>query len=139
MPLGALEFEPAGPLCGANSDEQAHLAGHATGALADDDREFRTLTHHSNMIGVHREWAACYQAGDILKYTSGSKLYGIERESSATVVSTRRRDNTLTVKRGLSNRCLCPQTAQRRERIPGDHAKVCHGRPHPVHRTGQAT
>jgi conjugative relaxase-like TrwC/TraI family protein len=72
---------------------------HATGALADDDREFRTLTHRSDMTGADREWAARYQAGDILKYMSGSKLHGIERESSARVVSTNGRDNTLTVER----------------------------------------
>jgi len=72
---------------------------HATGALADDDREFRTLTHRSDMTGADREWAARYQAGDILKYTSGSKLHGIARESSARVVSTNGRDNTLTVER----------------------------------------
>ena len=72
---------------------------HATGALADDDREFRTLTHRSDMTGADREWAARYQAGDILKYTSGSKLHGIERESTARVVSTNGRDNTLTVER----------------------------------------
>ena len=72
---------------------------HATGALADDDREFRTLTHRSDMTGADREWAARYQTGDILKYTSGSKLHGIARESSARVVSTNGRDNTLTVER----------------------------------------
>jgi ATP-dependent exoDNAse (exonuclease V) alpha subunit len=72
---------------------------HATGALADDDREFRTLTHRSDMTGADREWAARYQAGNILKYTSGSKLHGIERESSARVISTNGRDNTLTVER----------------------------------------
>jgi hypothetical protein len=72
---------------------------HATGALADDDREFRTLTHRSDMTGADREWAARYQPGDILKYTSGSKLHGIERDSTARVVSTNGRENTLTVER----------------------------------------
>ena len=51
------------------------------------------------MTGADREWAARYHAGDILKYTNGSKLHGIERESSARVVSTNGRDNTLTVER----------------------------------------
>ena len=51
------------------------------------------------MTGADREWAARYQPGDILKYTSGSKLHGIGRESSARVVSTNGRDNTLTVER----------------------------------------
>jgi ATP-dependent exoDNAse (exonuclease V) alpha subunit len=72
---------------------------HATGALADDDREFRTLTHRSDMTGADREWAARYQPGDILKYTSGSKLHGIERDRTARVVCTNGRDNTLTVER----------------------------------------
>jgi conjugative relaxase-like TrwC/TraI family protein len=66
---------------------------HAIGALADDDREFRTLTHRSDMTGADREWAARYQPGDILKYTSGSKLHGIERDSTARVISTNGRDN----------------------------------------------
>jgi hypothetical protein len=59
----------------------------AAGSLAKDDREFRTLVHRSDMTGADREWAARYQPGDILKYTSGSKLYGIARDSTASVVS----------------------------------------------------
>jgi conjugative relaxase-like TrwC/TraI family protein len=72
---------------------------HATGALAADDREFSTLTHRSDMTGADREWAARYQPGDILKYTNGSKVLGIERDSTARVISTNGRDNTLTVER----------------------------------------
>jgi ATP-dependent exoDNAse (exonuclease V) alpha subunit len=72
---------------------------HATGALAADDREFSTLIHRSDMTGADREWAARYQPGDFLKYTNGSKVLGIERESTARVISTNGRDNTLTVER----------------------------------------
>jgi len=72
---------------------------HAIGALAADDREFSTLTHCSDMTGADREWAARYQPGDILKYTNGSKVLGIERDSTARVISTNGRDNTLTVER----------------------------------------
>ena len=53
----------------------------ATGVLANDDQEFRTLTHRSDMTGADREWAARYQPGDVLKYTTGSKAKGIERDS----------------------------------------------------------
>ncbi len=71
----------------------------AAGTVATDDREFLTLTHRSDMTGADREWAARYQPGDILKYTSGSKIYDIARDSTARVVSVQSRDNTLTVER----------------------------------------
>jgi conjugative relaxase-like TrwC/TraI family protein len=71
----------------------------ASRALATDSLEFRTLTHRSDMTGADREWAARYQPGDVLKYTTGSKAHGIERDSSARVLSTNARDNTITVVR----------------------------------------
>jgi conjugative relaxase-like TrwC/TraI family protein len=71
----------------------------ATGVVSTDDQEFRTLVHRSDMTGADREWAARYQAGDVLKYAKGSKVLGIEKDSSARVVSTNPRENTLTVER----------------------------------------
>jgi ATP-dependent exoDNAse (exonuclease V) alpha subunit len=67
--------------------------------VATDDQQFRTLVHRSDMTGPDREWAARYQAGDVLKYTKGSKVLGIEKDSSAKVVSTNPRENTLIVER----------------------------------------
>jgi ATP-dependent exoDNAse (exonuclease V) alpha subunit len=72
---------------------------HTAGALAGDDREFRTLASRADMTGADREWAARYQPGDVLKYTTGSKLYGIERNSTAIVASVDGRANTITVAR----------------------------------------
>jgi len=71
----------------------------ASGTLANDSQEFRTLTHRSDMTGADREWAARYQPGDVLKYTTGSKAQGIERDSSTKLLSTNARDNTITVER----------------------------------------
>ena len=71
----------------------------ARGVLAKDSQEFRTLTHRSEMTGADREWAARYNAQDVLQYASGSKAQGIERNSFATVISTNARDNTVTVER----------------------------------------
>ncbi len=51
------------------------------------------------MTGADREWAARYQPGDVLKYTTGSRANGIERDSVATVLSTNPRINTVTVER----------------------------------------
>ena len=57
-----------------------------------DDQQFRTLIHRSDMTGPDREWAARYQAGDVLKSTKGSKVLGIEKDSSAKVISTNPRE-----------------------------------------------
>jgi conjugative relaxase-like TrwC/TraI family protein len=67
--------------------------------VATDDQQFRTLVHRSDMTGPDREWAARYQAGDVLKYAKGSKVLGIEKDSTAKVVSINPRENTLTVER----------------------------------------
>ena len=65
--------------------------------MADDGQTFRTLTHRSDMTGADRTWAARYNVGDVLQYTTGSKAEGIERGSFATVRSVDARTNTLTV------------------------------------------
>jgi conjugative relaxase-like TrwC/TraI family protein len=67
------------------------------GTLAEDGREFRTLSNRSDMTGADRTWAAQYNTGEILQYTTGSKVEGIARNSFATVRSVDARANTLTV------------------------------------------
>jgi len=67
------------------------------GVLAADSQTFHTLTHRSDMTGADRTWAARYNAGDVLQYTTGSKSEGIERDSFATVRTVDARANTLTV------------------------------------------
>ena len=67
------------------------------GGLAEDGQTLRTLTHRSDMTGADRTWAARYNAGEILQYTTGSKAEGIERGSFATVQSVDARANTVTV------------------------------------------
>ncbi len=69
------------------------------GTLAKDGQTLNTLAHRSDMTGADREWAARYHAGDVLKYTTGSKAEGLERGSYATVLATNARDNTVTVQR----------------------------------------
>jgi conjugative relaxase-like TrwC/TraI family protein len=67
------------------------------GGLAENGQTLRTLTHRSDMTGADRTWAARYNAGDILQYTTGSKAEGIERGSFATVQSVDAHSNTVTV------------------------------------------
>ena len=70
------------------------------GVLAEHGQTFRTLTHRSDMTGADRTWAARYNAGEVLQYTTGSKAEGIERDSFATVRAVDARANTLTVELG---------------------------------------
>ncbi|MBB5346182.1 conjugative relaxase-like TrwC/TraI family protein [Edaphobacter lichenicola] len=67
------------------------------GTLADDGQKFSTLAHRSDMTGADRTWAARYNVGEVLQYTTGSKAEGIVRDSFATVRSVDARANTLTV------------------------------------------
>jgi hypothetical protein len=49
------------------------------------------------MTGADRKWAARYEPGNVLQYTTGSKSEGIDRDSFATVRSIETRKNLLTV------------------------------------------
>ena len=69
------------------------------GTLAQGGQEFKTLTHRSDMTGADRGWAAKYEVGDVLQYSTGSKAQGIGRGSSATVLSVNAGENTVTVER----------------------------------------
>ena len=71
----------------------------ATGALDTKSLRFETLTHRSDMTGPDRSWAVRYQPGNVVEYTTGSKQLGIERGSSAVVLATNARENTVTVER----------------------------------------
>ncbi|MHB1022778.1 MAG: ATP-dependent DNA helicase [Acidobacteriaceae bacterium] len=69
----------------------------ALGLLDKSDHVMRVLTPRSDMTGADREWAARYQAGDVLHYIRGSREYGIERGSYAQVVATNPDENLVTV------------------------------------------
>ena len=51
------------------------------------------------MTGADRTWAASYEVDDVLHYARGSRDAGIEPKSYAKVVSTRPRENLITVRR----------------------------------------
>ena len=69
------------------------------GVLADSGHEFQTLSHRGDMTGADRVWAARYNVGDVLQYTTGSKAEDIERGSYATVRGVNARENAITVER----------------------------------------
>ena len=67
------------------------------GTLAEDGRQFLTLSHRSDMTGPDRTWAAMYRPGDVVQYERGSKAEGIERNSFGVVRSSDAAANRLTV------------------------------------------
>ena len=67
------------------------------GTLAEDGRQFLTLSHRSDMTGPDRTWAAMYRPGDVVQYERGSKAEGIERGSFGVVRSSDAATNRLTV------------------------------------------
>ena len=67
------------------------------GKLGIDQKTFSVLAHRSDMTGADREWAARYKPGDILRYEKGSKAHGIPQNSTAVVLSSDARNNTVTV------------------------------------------
>ena len=67
------------------------------GVLSGNAETFRTLTNRNDMTGAERTWAARYEVGNILQYTTGSKAEGIAKDSFATVRSIDTAANRLTV------------------------------------------
>ena len=67
------------------------------GTLAEDGRQFLTLSHRSDMTGPDRTWAAMYRPGDVVQYDRGSKAEGIERGSFGVVRASDSATNRLTV------------------------------------------
>jgi conjugative relaxase-like TrwC/TraI family protein len=69
------------------------------GALPRENHPMIVLTQRSELTSADRNWAALYQPADALYYTRGSKEFGIERGTYATVVSTNPKENQITVER----------------------------------------
>ena len=48
------------------------------GAVSQGEHELRVLDSRQEMTGADRQWAAQYEPGDVLRYSRGSKVLGIE-------------------------------------------------------------
>jgi ATP-dependent exoDNAse (exonuclease V) alpha subunit len=71
----------------------------ASGLVQPEDHVMRILTPRSDMTGADRAWAARYQVDDVLRYQKGSKDFGIEPGSYATVLTVDPQKNLLTVQK----------------------------------------
>jgi conjugative relaxase-like TrwC/TraI family protein len=72
----------------------------ANGNVAPVDHSFRVLVQRQDMTGADRAWANHYEAGDVVRYSRGSKSVGIEAGSYATVAAINPSANLLTVEMG---------------------------------------
>jgi ATP-dependent exoDNAse (exonuclease V) alpha subunit len=71
-----------------------------------DEREHRlnVLTPRQDMTGADRQWAARYEAGDVVRYSKGSRAMGINAGEYATVEGFDREHNLVTVERDNGER-----------------------------------
>lgn len=67
--------------------------------MAPENHWLRVLVQQQDMTGADRQWAARYGVDDVLRYSRGSKVVGIEAGSYARVVSRNLEQNLLTVER----------------------------------------
>ena len=71
----------------------------ATGSLSPEDHTFHILVQRQDMTGAERSWASHYQIDDVVRYSRGSKVIGIEASAYASVVAINSAANQLTVEK----------------------------------------
>jgi ATP-dependent exoDNAse (exonuclease V) alpha subunit len=71
----------------------------AIGTLKPEDHSFRVLIPHQDMTGAERAWASRYQIEDVVRYSRGSKLAGIEAGTYGTVIGVNPTENLLTIQK----------------------------------------
>jgi ATP-dependent exoDNAse (exonuclease V) alpha subunit len=76
-----------------------HDAMQEKGQVQPEDHVVRVLEPRQDLTGADRAWAEQYQHGDVLRYSRGSKVLGIEPGEYATVTHTDGKQNLLTVER----------------------------------------
>jgi len=71
----------------------------AIGTLKPDDHSFRVLIPRQDMTGAERAWASRYQIEDVVRYSRGSRLVGIEAGTYGIVVGVNPTENLLTIQK----------------------------------------
>jgi hypothetical protein len=71
----------------------------ARGDVNSGEHKLRVLDSRHEMTGADRQWAAQYGEGDLVRYTRGSKLLGIDPGEYARVDRVDARENRITIER----------------------------------------
>jgi conjugative relaxase-like TrwC/TraI family protein len=69
------------------------------GQVKEQEHTIRVLDARQELTGADRAWAAQYQPEDVLRYSKGSKVLGIEAGEYSTVQKVNREENLITVAR----------------------------------------
>jgi conjugative relaxase-like TrwC/TraI family protein len=98
--------EPKGTLVISPDNESRHelnrLVHHAMqerGDVQSEEYKLRVLDSRQEMTGADRQWASQYESGDVVRYSHGSKLLGIEPGEYACVKDVDAKQNRITVER----------------------------------------
>ncbi len=70
------------------------------GQVQTHEQTFRVLEARQELTGADRAWAEQYAPGDVLRYSRGSRVVGVNAGEYATVANTDAKQNLLTVQRG---------------------------------------
>jgi ATP-dependent exoDNAse (exonuclease V) alpha subunit len=76
-----------------------HREMQARGDVNPEEHKLRVLDSRHEMTGADRQWAAQYDEGDLVRYTRGSKVLGIDPGEYARVDSVDARENRITIER----------------------------------------
>ena len=69
------------------------------GDVRKDEHKLRVLESRQELTGADRQWAEQYEAGDVLRYSRGSKSEGIAPGDYARVTGVDPKENRLTIER----------------------------------------
>jgi conjugative relaxase-like TrwC/TraI family protein len=80
-------------------NSQIHRAMQGAGQVKEEEHAVRVLNARQELTGADRQHARNYEASDVIRYSKGSKLLGLEPGEYAKVVRTNETENTVTVER----------------------------------------
>lgn len=75
----------------------------AKGLVGTGDHKFRVLVPRQDMTGAERAWARRYELENVVRFSRGSKVLGIEAGSYGRVVNINVADNLLTIQKADGN------------------------------------
>jgi hypothetical protein len=71
----------------------------ARGGVSPEEHKLRVLDSRQEMTGADRQWAGQYEEGDLVRYTRGSKVLGIEPGEHARVCQVDAPENRISIER----------------------------------------
>jgi conjugative relaxase-like TrwC/TraI family protein len=69
------------------------------GTIGQQDHTFEVMVNRQDLTGADRQWAKAYEAGNVIRYNTGSQIIGMAQGDYVTVKATDTKANTLTVEK----------------------------------------